>query len=346
MAAGHRVRVFTLWDREPAERPPWLSGLSRSIPVLPRQGFILGKLLAQAAWADLVYINGLELPAIAAARILNKPNILKIVGDYAWERARLKGLTDLDIDPYQTAALPLSLSFQRRLRAMYAGAAGKVVTPSRYLAGLVAGWGIPRSRIRVILNGLTPLPGDALPLKRTESAPQIILTAARLVDWKGIDHLIKALTLMKRPAVLRILGEGQERRPLEELARSLKVGRRVEFKGRLSRSEVLAQMGRADVFALASGYEGLPHVVLEALAMGRPVVAAAAGGTPEVVEEGLSGLLVPYGDPFSLAQALDKVLTDPQLALDLGTAALRRAAKFDWSVTVSETMELIEEMLN
>ncbi len=275
---------------------------------------------------------------------MGKPSILKIVGDYAWERARLRGLTRLDIDPYQKAGLPPGLSLQRRLRTAYTRAAGTVVTPSRYLAGLVAGWGVPKSRIRVVLNGLTPLP-EKIPTPEPEKQRKVILTAARLVDWKGIDHLIAALPLMKQPAFLRILGEGQERRPLEALAASLGVGRRVEFAGRLSRPRVLAEMDRARVFALASGYEGLPHVILEAMARGCPVVAAAAGGTPEVVEEGLNGLLVPYNDPPALARALDRVLGEEGLAGRLGRAAEKRANEFPWSRTVGQNMDLIEEML-
>lgn len=347
--AGHQVRVFTLWDREPQERPAFVSGLSRSIPVLPRQGLIWLRLLSLVSWADLVYINGLELPAVAAVRALGKPSILKIVGDYAWERARLRGQTGLDIDPYQNAPLPPLLALQRRIRTGYTRAAGMVVTPSRYLAGLVAGWGVPRGRIRVVLNGLTPLSGDNKPDETQPGEPgrnrEVVLTAARLVDWKGIDHLIVALDLMNQPARLRILGEGQERPRLEALAASLGVSPRVEFAGRLPRSEVLAQMDQARVFALASGYEGLPHVVLEAMSRGCPVVAAAAGGTPEVVEEGVNGLLVPYADPPALALALDKVLAEDALAQRLGRAARKRAGEFPWSRTVSQNMDLIKEML-
>ena len=285
---------------------------------------------------------------MAAVRFLGKPSILKIVGDYAWERARLRGRTGLDIDPYQRSPLPPLLALQRHIRTAYTRAAGMVVTPSRYLAGLVAGWGVPRGRIRVVLNGLTPLP-DETRAGETAGQPErgrrVVLTAARLVDWKGIDHLIAALPLMKQPARLRILGQGQERPSLETLAASLGVSPRVEFAGRLSRVRVLAEMDRARVFALASGYEGLPHVVLEAMSRSCPVVAAAAGGTPEVVEEGVSGLLVPYADPPALARALDRVLADDGLARSLGEAARRRAREFPWSWTVSQNMDLIKEML-
>ena len=280
-----------------------------------------------------------------AARLMGKPSILKIVGDYAWERARLRSLTGLDIDPYQTAPLPLSLEWQRRLRSFYTRAAKMVVTPSKYLAGLVAGWGVPQNRIRVVLNGLTPLPAQ-VPPAGSKGRNRVILTAARLVDWKGIDHLIQALPLMKQQAVLRILGDGQEKQHLLALARSLEVDQRVEFAGRLPRPRVLAQMAGADVFALASGYEGLPHVVLEAMAMGCPVVAAASGGTPEVVEHGVNGLLVNYADPPGLAQALDRVLAQPDLAAGLRAAAPLRAAEFPWQRTVRETTRLMEEMLS
>ena len=119
----------------------------------------------------------------------------------------------------------------------------------------------------------------------------------------------------------------------------------MEFMGRLTRSQVLAQMAGADVFALASGYEGLPHVVLEALAMGCPVVAAASGGTPEVVEQGVNGLLVDYADPPGLARALDRVLGEPDLAARLRAAAPLRAAEFPWQRTVRETTRLMEEIL-
>ena len=78
--------MFTLWDEPPVDKPAWLFGLPRTWPAPLRLGRILLALLRHVLWADLVYVNGLELPAVTAARLLARPCILKIVGDYAWER--------------------------------------------------------------------------------------------------------------------------------------------------------------------------------------------------------------------------------------------------------------------
>jgi len=345
--AGHRVRVFTLWDQEPAGRPPWLQGLRRFNPLPLRMAAAAAGLTRQARWADLVYINGLELPATLAARLAGRPAVLKIVGDYAWERARLRKETGLEIDPFQAARLPSRLALQRSLRAAYPRLARRIVVPSRYLAGLVEGWGVPGSRIEIIYNGLTPLPaGQTFPARRPRpEGPPLILTAARLVDWKGIDHLIQALAQMKTEAELLILGQGQERPGLEALARGLGLEGRVVFRGRVGREEVLKAMAGVDIFALPSGYEGLPHVVLEAMACGLPVVAAEAGGTPEVVDQGKTGLLVPFAQPSALALALDELAGDGRLARRMGRAGQERVGEFTWARTVDRTLDLIERTL-
>jgi len=271
------------------------------------------------------------------------------VGDYAWERARLRQRTRLDLAEFQRAGLPWDLAGQRRLRSLYVRLADRVVAPSRFLRDLIVGWGAPPDRIRVVYNGLTPLPEPLPPADRSlwGAAPgeRLILTAARLVDWKGLDDVIAALGLLNRPARLLVLGEGPERAGLEALTRRLGLAGRVVFGGRVSRGRVLAALAAADVFVLASGYEGLPHVVLEAMAAGAPVVAARAGGTPEVVESGRDGLLVAYGRVEELARALDRILAEPKLAASFRRAGRARAADFPWARTVAQTRELIEEML-
>lgn len=343
--AGHQVRVFTLWDESPADKPDWLFGLPRTWPAPARLGRIFLALLRHVLWADLVYVNGLELPAVTAARLLGRPCILKIVGDYAWERLRTQGKTDLSIDAFQLAPLAGGAAVQRWLRGWYTRRAGLVVTPSNYLAGLVLGWGAFPERVRVIVNGLTPN-SEPIPSRRPEGqGAKTILTAARLVNWKGVDHLIAALAELGPEVRLRVLGDGPDRARLVGLADRLGLTERVVFSGRVGRSRVLDEMARADVFALASGYEGLPHVVLEAFAVGVPVVAAAAGGTPEVVRHGANGLLAPYGRPKILASVLNKVLSDPDLAAQLGRAGQESLTEFDWSTAVAGHVRAIEDRL-
>ncbi len=346
--AGHQVRVFTLWDREPPQRPAWLFGAARSRSLPLRMLTVFGRLLRHVGWADLVYVNGLELPAVLAARLKKRPCLLKIVGDYAWERARLRGGTSLSVEEFQEAPLPLGLGLQRWLRGFYASRADLIITPSRYLEKIVSGWRVPRNRIKVVFNGLTPIPPPLSELcwtPRPASQEPLILAAARLVNWKGIDHLIEALKLLERPARLLILGQGPERARLTRLADELGLSRRVDFGGRVARGEVLHEMSRADAFVLPSGYEGLPHVILEALFVGVPVVAARAGGTPEVITDQETGLLVPFGRPDLLAAALDRIFSDPSLAVFLSRAGRAAAVRFAWSETVAQSQALIEGMI-
>ena len=100
--------------------------------------------------ADVAYLNGLVLEGIVGSKVLGRcPAVVKVVGDLIWEKARNQRATLLDIDAFQRAALPLRWSLLRRLQGWYTGLADAVITPSRYLAGVVTGWGVAPSRLRV-----------------------------------------------------------------------------------------------------------------------------------------------------------------------------------------------------
>jgi glycosyltransferase involved in cell wall biosynthesis len=121
---------------------------------------------------------------------------------------------------------------------------------------------------------------------------------------------------------LVVVGEGPERPRLEWLARDLEVSDRVYFAGQRSRKDALGLMAACDLFVLNSTYEGFPHVVLEAMALGLPVIATAVGGTPEVVAHGVTGLLVEPRNG-TLERALRRVLGAKEAASLLGEEARR-----------------------
>ncbi|WP_459644433.1 glycosyltransferase [Kineococcus sp. NUM-3379] len=159
-----------------------------------------------------------------------------------------------------------------------------------------------------------------------------VVHVARLVEKKGTAHLVRAVALLAGRGVdvrLVCVGDGPLRAGLEELARGLGVARRVVFTGALGNAEVLAAVAAAQVLCLPSvtagtgDQEGLGQVLLEAGALGRPVVATAHGGIPEAVVDGVTGLLVPEADPQALAGALGRLLGDPALARRTGGAGRR-----------------------
>jgi glycogen(starch) synthase len=179
-------------------------------------------------------------------------------------------------------------------------------------------------------------------------APLVVL--AGRIEWeKGGDVAVRALPAVRRarPGThLVVAGTGSQRPALEKLARARQVIRSVRFAGHLAEAELTALLGTADVALVPSSYEPFGMVALEAGAAGTPVVAGAAGGLPEVVASGKTGLLVPPRDPEALAAAVVAVLSDPALAGRLVRAAQRDIeARFVWPVAARATEKVYAEAI-
>lgn len=342
--AGHEVGVIAYGDSEAATYPfPVWRVSRRGHPVLRLLRFIRA-LLAVSARYPVWYVNDYGLPA-AVVSLARRPKIvMKIVGDFAWEYSRRHGLTRDGIDAFQRTRYGARIRMVKALQRLYVRRAGCVIVPSRYLAGIVAGWGIPEHRIRVIYNAVE-LPECIAPVQdeRVDGA-RVVLTAARLAPWKGIDHLLRAIAEASRgvPSIrLVIAGDGPLRSELQELAGRLGVEHRVVWLGSVNRDDLLRWMARADLFALLSEYEGFSHVLLEAMSMGVPVLASPAGGNAELVRPGQDGILVAPDDLQAVAGALVRVLTHDSWRSSLAAGARSRAAQYSWPRLLDETLEVL-----
>lgn len=180
-----------------------------------------------------------------------------------------------------------------------------------------------------------------------DDQPETIVAVGRLSREKGHGVLLRAMrgVLDQCPgARLVICGEGEEENKLRAQARALGIARAVEFAGFWA--DVRPLLAAASVFAMPSLSEGFGVAVLEAMAMGKPVVAANVGGLPESVVQDETGLLVPPGDADALAEALIALLRDPARARAMGRAGLARArAQFDRPRAIERMLALYEEML-
>ncbi|HEX6338725.1 MAG TPA: glycosyltransferase family 4 protein [Jiangellaceae bacterium] len=179
-------------------------------------------------------------------------------------------------------------------------------------------------------------------------APLVVL--AGRIEWeKGGDVAVRALPSIRRarPGThLVVAGTGSQRPALEKLARARRVFRAVRFAGHLDEADLAAVLGAADVALVPSSYEPFGMVALEAAVAGTPVVAGAAGGLPEVVANGRTGLLVPPRDPNALAAAVAAVLRDPALAARLVRDAQRDIeARFVWPVAARATEKVYAEAI-
>jgi glycosyltransferase involved in cell wall biosynthesis len=178
-----------------------------------------------------------------------------------------------------------------------------------------------------------------------EPGSQIVGVVARLEPEKGHPTLLEAWPAVLRAvpdAYLRIVGEGSRRDALEALALDLRIAHRVVFTGR--RDDVPAVTAALDVAVLPSYREAQGLSILEALALSRPVVASNVGGIPEMITDGVNGLLVPPHDPDALAAAIIRLLRDHPFADTLGRAGHDMVHdRFDIDIMVSLVQQIYEE---
>lgn len=340
---GHQITVVTLSDRLEHDDTRYPFRVVR----LPRRAFkpwrwlrTVLKFIGLGRDADLWFVNGLAMEAAVANLALRKPMVQKVVGDLAWERATTRGWVRDNFEEFQRKRYGVKVEALRALRAWWTRQAYKVIVPSRYLARWVAQWGVPEERIVLVYNALEPVDGiqaAELPLQ----TPRKVVTVGRLVPWKHVDQVMKAIGQINA-AGLVIIGDGPERGPLEELARVLDISDRVYFAGQRSREETFCLMAACDLFVLNSTYEGLPHVVLEAMSLGLPVVATAVGGTPEVIENEENGRLVPPSDDRALVEGLSGLLFAPSERERLAEGARRTVERFGLARMVEETEALLK----
>ena len=184
-------------------------------------------------------------------------------------------------------------------------------------------------RIELVRCGI-PLEVFARRPGRDVGVPPDIVSVGRLVDYKGFDVLIRALALLRDERMeisCQIIGEGPERLRLEQLIEELRMSSLVELTGGKDQDEVRSAVGEADLLALAcvEGHDGqkdgIPIVLMEAMALGVPVISTKLSGIPELIKDGKTGLLVAPGDAEQLSFAIRRVLEDPQLGQRLCDAA-------------------------
>ena len=220
---------------------------------------------------------------------------------------------------------------------------------------LVHDYGVPRGRVRVVPNG-ADLPDEAAehPVSRrlraglgASAMKPLWVCAARLEEQKGHDVLLEALAGVRRRGldfVAAFAGDGSRRAVLERRAAELSLADHVRFLGMVE--EIGPLLAAADAVVMPSRWEGLPLTLLEALARARPVVASAVGGIPEVVEDRISGRLVPPGDVGALEEALEWLHRRSDLAAALGREGAARVREhFTWERTVASFEEVYDEVL-
>lgn len=216
-------------------------------------------------------------------------------------------------------------------------------------ADLLAELGVPAERVRVVPAGIDPSVHRPIPGRR-RVAGRIMTTASADVPLKGLVPLLEALAKLRTErsdAHLVVVGRLRPDSPARMAIDRLGLERAVEFVGGESDEAIAARYGESACAVVPSLYEGFSLPAAEALACGTPLVATTGGALPEVAgEDGTHALLVPPGDPSALAEAIGRLLDDPDLAERLARAGRRRVLdRFSWRTTAIRTVEEYRDLL-
>ena len=258
---------------------------------------------------------------------------------YGAVAARLAGVRRV-IHTQHHGKLAILSRRQERIVAWLAHGVDRFVCVSHDSARQMIAQGVPARRVRVLWNGIDLA---RFPERGSQSGGPIV-TVARLSPEKDIASLLHALAIMARSdgqVRLEIAGDGPCREDLLRLANELQLNQRVKFLGETRAVPEL--LARASLFVLPSLSEGISLTLLEAMATGLPVVATHVGGNPEVVDDGVTGLLTPSSSPQALAKAIGRLRDETMLAEAMGQAGRTRAeARFDVRAMVARYEALYE----
>ena len=352
MDRGHEVRVIAFCsDEQPSGHPFPVQAIPRGpLPIRYLRAFFA--VLKAAAWADVVYVQEhLALLHVLAARLRRRPVVIRIMVDGAWEIAHRKGWArGDDIVKFQGRSYGWRVGLTRALQRRWWAWTTRIICCSEFLRGiLVNEHGVPADKAVTVLNAyhgprasdVPQTPEAAREALGLEPGHRYALTICRLMGWKRVDGIIRALARLDDDVVLLVAGDGDMQEPWEALARELGVESRVRFLGNVPHGRIPLLIRAADVFVLNSEYEGLSHTLLEVQAIGTPMIASGVCGNPEVVEDGVNGLLVDPSDPEGLAAAMGRILGDPEQGATFVEAAHGREARFDRERTFSRVEELL-----
>jgi glycosyltransferase involved in cell wall biosynthesis len=264
---------------------------------------------------------------------------------------------------------PALVLLLKNIQRHVADHADHIIVPSQYLKKIIVKWGVSSDKISVIYNSFE-VPKDLLAKEEARTkitAPKsvsqkviarnnayfsiapsdrLIVSVARLVPWKGLTLLISLMKDFKEFPNLKliIIGSGPDRESLERFVKEYDLGAKVAMIAPLPHDRMLEYLSAADLFVLNTAYEGLSHVLLEAMAVGTPIITTAVGGNIELIRNGDQGLLVGYNDQIGLRDAIRKLLSDPLCARDLAARARKKVESFGRDRMLAEVATLMRSL--
>jgi len=321
-------------------------GSVRHWPKGLRHWLFFRQVMNKAKGADFIFAQdtvSVGLPAALAAKILSKPLVLRVPGDYAWEQSVQRFKVGDNIDQFQNKRYGFKTEFLRRCQSWVANRACLVIAPSLYFKNLVSGWVKNPKKVMVIYNGID-WPKEKIKVKNYSSREKLIISAGRLVPWKGYAVLIKMLAQLPDWR-LEIFGSGPDELYLSQLIADLNLGSRVVLMGAVAKEKLYQRAGQSRLFILNTSFESFSYQIVEMMSLGVPVIATNIGNLAEIITDQVSGILVEPDNLPQLLSAVTKIDSDELFRERLVAAAAARARDFTIDKTLSSLAGVLKDCL-
>ena len=327
---GHSVEILSF-------------GEVRGLPKIIRHTVYFFKVLKRGRKCDIVFAQdpvSVGLPAMLASKILRKKFLIRVAGDYAWEQATQRfGVKD-GIDEFQSKKYGLSVEMLRWCQKFVVNKADKVITPSFYFKKIVSGWISGNDKVEAIYNGIDLSSGKTFAEKTKDLGLKRIISAGRLVPWKGFATLIKIMKNLPEWQMI-IAGDGPIRNKLESLIKELKLEEDVKLIGAVPREKLLSELKISDLFILNTSFESFSFQTVEAMHLGVPVITTNIGNMKEIVEDGKEGVLVEPDNEEQLLRAIKKIDGDENFR----NLIIQNAKKKSGEFSIDKTLNHLENVM-
>ena len=295
---GNEVKVLCLSDEKHEDHYDYnVVRIMRFTNKLIRWPLTILKMIVHGYKADVWFINGLPMEAYIAHKVTSLlsmrkiKTLRKVVGDWAWERGRNLKLTEDSFDDFQKNKHSLHLEIAKFSRGWTAKKVNKVIVPSQHLKGVVQNWGVDAEKIDVLYNG------TKIDNQKSRKGGTNLISVGRLAPWKNIDVIIDSVEILNQDKKdrfsLTLVGDGPMRDKLQEHIDRKGLTNQIEITGQVPSRDVQNYLNNAHIYLQASGYEGLPHVILEAINHNLTIISTPIGGTNEILRGGEYGWILP-----------------------------------------------------
>lgn len=302
------------------------------------------KLWRAAFGADIVYAQdtvSVGFPALLAAKLSFTKFIIRVPGDYAWEQGRQRYGIEDSIDDFQNKTYGLSVEFLRRIQKFVVSRADRVITPSLYFRDVVREWVSKKERVVTIYNGVD---FQELAVSVNTYIPKTLITAGRLVPWKGF---VKVIELMEELPdwKLYIAGEGPFRKVLEDTIEKRGLRQKVYMLGSVPRKGLAQRIKEAEIFILNTHFESFSFQVVEVMNLGTPVITTDVGNLREIIEDKKEGILIQPDNMEQMKASIAEIHTNEHVRKQYVESAYRKSKEFSIENTIQKTASLIRDLI-